>query len=151
MVGKMPQTTITHLSATGSDHYPLLMEMVSTASDYIKYFRFLNCWVDNPHFMETVKTWWEKSDRSVCGDFTKIWKGYQTLLVFGQINNFVLFSKRLGCMRNKCTKMNKTTSLTKVTQIKVLFMKLMQSTSSFSSLKTLFWNKKPSFNSSRGW
>ena len=57
---KMPQTTITHLSSTGSDHCPLLMEMVSTSIDHIKYFRFLNCWVDNPKFMQTVKTYWEK-------------------------------------------------------------------------------------------
>ena len=57
---KMPQTTITHLSSTGSDHYPLLMEMTPSTTDHIKYFRFLNCWVDNPQFLETVKTCWEK-------------------------------------------------------------------------------------------
>ena len=71
LLEKIPQTTITYMSATGSDKCPLFMETVSTTTDHIKYFRFLNCWVDNPHFMETVKTWWEKSDRSVCGDFTK--------------------------------------------------------------------------------
>ncbi|XP_015058305.1 uncharacterized protein LOC107004576 [Solanum pennellii] len=57
---KMPQTTITHLSSTGSDHCPLFMKMVSTTIDHTKYFRFLNCWVDNPHLMETVETCWEK-------------------------------------------------------------------------------------------
>lgn len=35
---KMAQTNITHLSATRSDHCPLLMEMVSTTTDHIKYF-----------------------------------------------------------------------------------------------------------------
>ena len=34
---KMPQTTITHQSSIGSDHCPLLMEMVSTSTDHIKY------------------------------------------------------------------------------------------------------------------
>ncbi|XP_027768863.1 uncharacterized protein LOC114074907 [Solanum pennellii] len=57
---KMPQTTITHLSSTGSDHCPLLMEMVSTTTDHTKYFIILNYCVDNPHFKETVKTYWEK-------------------------------------------------------------------------------------------
>ena len=38
---KMPQTTITHLSTTGSDHCPLLLEMVSTKADHITYFIFL--------------------------------------------------------------------------------------------------------------
>ena len=74
MVGKMPQTTITHLSATGSDHYPLLMEMVSTASDYIKYFRFLNCGVENPHFMETIKTCREKEMEG-----TGMWRFHQNM------------------------------------------------------------------------
>ena len=60
LLEKMPQTTITHLSSTGSDHCSLLIEIVSTTTDHTKYFRFLNCWVDNPHFMETVKTYWEK-------------------------------------------------------------------------------------------
>ncbi|XP_069145909.1 uncharacterized protein [Solanum lycopersicum] len=57
---KMPQTTITHLPTTGSEHCPLLLEMVSTAADHIKYFRFLNCWVDNPNFMLTVKNCWDR-------------------------------------------------------------------------------------------
>ena len=68
---KMPQTTITHLLSTGSDHCPLLMEMISTTTDHIKYFRFLNYWVDNPQFMETVKICWEKEVEGKCGDFTK--------------------------------------------------------------------------------
>ncbi|XP_069144370.1 uncharacterized protein [Solanum lycopersicum] len=34
--------------------------MVSTSTDHIKYFRFLNYWMDNPQFMETVHTCWEK-------------------------------------------------------------------------------------------
>ena len=57
---KMPQTTITHLSSTSSDNCPLFMETFSTTTDHIKYFRFLNCSVDNTHFMETVKTCLEK-------------------------------------------------------------------------------------------
>ena len=36
------------------------MGMFSTTIDQIKYFRFLNYWVDNPQFMDTVKTYWEK-------------------------------------------------------------------------------------------
>ena len=71
---KMPQTTITHLSSTGYDHCPLFMEMVSTSTDHIKYFRFLNCWVDNPQFMETVKTYWEKE---VAG--TGMWRFHQKI------------------------------------------------------------------------
>ena len=56
----MPQTTISYLSTTRFDHCPLFMEMVSATTNHNKYFRFLNCWVDNPHFTDTIKTWWEK-------------------------------------------------------------------------------------------
>ena len=72
----MPQTTITHLSATLSDNCPLIMEMVSTTSDHIKYLRFLNCWVDNPNFMETVKTFWEKEVAA-----TYMWRFHQKIKI----------------------------------------------------------------------
>ncbi|XP_069151882.1 uncharacterized protein [Solanum lycopersicum] len=52
---KIPQTTMNHLPSTGSDRCPLLMEMVSTTTDHTRYFRFLNCWVDSPHFLEMLK------------------------------------------------------------------------------------------------
>lgn len=54
----MPQTTITNLPFEGSDHCPLLMEMVVRQENTMKYFKFLNCWVDNQSFMETVKACW---------------------------------------------------------------------------------------------
>nr|XP_019067280.1 uncharacterized protein LOC109119268 [Solanum lycopersicum] len=71
---KMPQTTITHLSTTGSDHCPLLLEMVSAEANHINYFKFLNCWVDNPNFMVTVKNCW---DRPVEGN--AMWKFHQKM------------------------------------------------------------------------
>ncbi|KAG5606079.1 hypothetical protein H5410_027571 [Solanum commersonii] len=42
----------------GSDHYPLLMEMTARPDNCIKYFRFLNCWVEQPLFEKTVTTCW---------------------------------------------------------------------------------------------
>ena len=134
----MPQTTISYLSTTRFDHCPLFMEMVSATTNHNKYFRFLNCWVENPHFMETVKRSWEKEVQGTgMSRFHQKLKRCQTLM-FGLRKNLVIFSKRFGFMRNKCTKLKKTTSLTKVNLIEVSFMKLMQSTSSFSGLKTLF-------------
>ncbi|XP_049399720.1 uncharacterized protein LOC125863746 [Solanum stenotomum] len=49
----MPHTNITHLPSVGSDHCPLLMEMTVRPENHIKYFRFLNCWADQPAFAET--------------------------------------------------------------------------------------------------
>ena len=50
------------------------MEAVSTSSDNIKYFRFLNYWVDNPQFVQKLKTCWE---REVVG--TGNWKFHQKM------------------------------------------------------------------------
>ncbi|KAK4731472.1 hypothetical protein R3W88_024460 [Solanum pinnatisectum] len=70
----MPQTTIEHLSSVGSDHSPLLLEMVRKNEDHIKYFKFLHFWVDNESFMETVQNCWE---REVTGN--PMWKLHQKM------------------------------------------------------------------------
>lgn len=57
---KMPQSTITHLSSVGSDLYPLLFEVVQRQEAVIRYFKFLNCWVDNPNFLDAVKVCWSR-------------------------------------------------------------------------------------------
>ncbi|XP_049391547.1 uncharacterized protein LOC125855953 [Solanum stenotomum] len=54
----MPQTSITHLPAVGSDHCPLLMEMSIRPENHIKYFTFLNFWADQPSFLSTVTDCW---------------------------------------------------------------------------------------------
>ncbi|KAG5599775.1 hypothetical protein H5410_031145 [Solanum commersonii] len=51
---KMSQTTILHLPSVGSDHCPFLMEMKARCEDHIKYFKFLNCWTDQPNFINIV-------------------------------------------------------------------------------------------------
>ncbi|KAG5599223.1 hypothetical protein H5410_030593 [Solanum commersonii] len=56
----MPHTCITHLPSVGSDHCPLLMEMTARPDNCIKYFKFLNCWVDQPSFEDTVTACWNR-------------------------------------------------------------------------------------------
>ncbi|XP_015167780.1 uncharacterized protein [Solanum tuberosum] len=56
----MPQTTMENLSSVGSDHSPMLMEMINTNESHIKYFKFLHFWVENVTFMKTVQQCWEK-------------------------------------------------------------------------------------------
>ncbi|KAG5613697.1 hypothetical protein H5410_013521 [Solanum commersonii] len=52
------------------DHAPY-MEMTEKEEDYIKYFKFLNCWADQPKFLDTVKASWERTVGGIaCGDFT---------------------------------------------------------------------------------
>ena len=69
LLENMPQTTINHLFSIGVDHCPHLMEMVSKEINHIKYFKFLNCLVENPLFMENVQTCW---DRDVDGWYMEI-------------------------------------------------------------------------------
>ncbi|XP_015159800.1 uncharacterized protein [Solanum tuberosum] len=71
---KMPQTTITHLPSVGSDHCPLLFEMVAREEEHIKYFKFLSCWANHPNFLDMVKSCWE---RDVEG--SNMWRFHQKL------------------------------------------------------------------------
>ncbi|KAK4733777.1 hypothetical protein R3W88_008038 [Solanum pinnatisectum] len=56
----MPHTNITHLPSVGSDHCPLLMEITARTKELIKYFKFLNCWVEQPSFTETDTRCWNR-------------------------------------------------------------------------------------------
>lgn len=56
----MPLTTITHLSSVSSDHCPLLIEMTTKVDNVIKYFRFLNYWVEQPNFIYVVLRCWDR-------------------------------------------------------------------------------------------
>ncbi|XP_015166827.1 uncharacterized protein [Solanum tuberosum] len=56
----MPHTSITHLPSVGSDHCPLLLEMKARPDNCIKYFMFLNFWVEQPSFIETITACWNR-------------------------------------------------------------------------------------------
>lgn len=53
-------TIVTHLSGSCSDHAPLLIKALSTDSEYVKYFKFLNIWVDHEEYLEKVQQAWSK-------------------------------------------------------------------------------------------
>ncbi|OIT36119.1 hypothetical protein A4A49_27343 [Nicotiana attenuata] len=53
-------TTVSHFAAAGSDHNPLLLEIKAREDSGKKYFRFLNCWVNNKKFLPLVKEIWDK-------------------------------------------------------------------------------------------
>lgn len=57
----MPQTIITHLSSVGSDHCPLLMDMVARQEKAIRYFKFLHFWVENQNFRSVVQNCWSRN------------------------------------------------------------------------------------------
>ncbi|KAG5599273.1 hypothetical protein H5410_030643 [Solanum commersonii] len=48
--------------------------MTAREEDHIKYFKFLNCWVDQPKFLDIVKAFW---DRTVEGN--NMWRFHQKL------------------------------------------------------------------------
>nr|XP_009767123.1 PREDICTED: uncharacterized protein LOC104218348 [Nicotiana sylvestris]XP_016478926.1 PREDICTED: uncharacterized protein LOC107800291 [Nicotiana tabacum] len=50
-----PATTVHHLASAGSDHNPLLMEINVRQEMDNRYFKFLNCWVDNEKFFPLVE------------------------------------------------------------------------------------------------
>ncbi|XP_016500997.1 uncharacterized protein LOC107819404 [Nicotiana tabacum] len=52
---KFQNNYITHLVRTGSDHRSLFMKRHSEQQEVIKYFMFLNIWVQQPDFLEVVQ------------------------------------------------------------------------------------------------
>ncbi|KAH0769974.1 hypothetical protein KY290_013955 [Solanum tuberosum] len=53
-------TSVTHLSRTCSDHAPLLVKMNFDNTHIIKYFKFLNIWIEHTEFLEIVKHSWNE-------------------------------------------------------------------------------------------
>ncbi|XP_019237808.1 PREDICTED: uncharacterized protein LOC109217962 [Nicotiana attenuata] len=74
LLATFPTTTVSHLASAGSDHTPLLMEINVRNENGKKYFRFLNCWVDNVKFKPFVQEIW---DKDVNGE--AMWIFYQKL------------------------------------------------------------------------
>ncbi|XP_019241989.1 PREDICTED: uncharacterized protein LOC109222035, partial [Nicotiana attenuata] len=60
-----PAATITHLGSAGSDHNPLLLELHTRQDNGKKYFKFLNCWVDNQSFLPLVSEIWNREVREL--------------------------------------------------------------------------------------
>ncbi|XP_055835119.1 uncharacterized protein LOC129903596 [Solanum dulcamara] len=43
------------------DHCPLLLEMTDQNHQHTKYFKFLNCWTEQPSFLDTVSNCWNRT------------------------------------------------------------------------------------------
>ncbi|XP_060202677.1 uncharacterized protein LOC132631093 [Lycium barbarum] len=56
--GLFPITEVLHLPRVSSDHCPILISYGNQNENHIKYFRFLNFWVDQDDFLEVVKSNW---------------------------------------------------------------------------------------------
>lgn len=54
----MTQSTITHRSSMWSDNFSMLFEIVQRPKKVIMYFKFLNCFFDNPNFLDAIKACW---------------------------------------------------------------------------------------------
>ncbi|KAG5611855.1 hypothetical protein H5410_023136 [Solanum commersonii] len=55
---KFENIFVRHLSRTGSDHIPLLVKCFDNQQEPIRYFRFLNFWIDQPDFYDVVEKEW---------------------------------------------------------------------------------------------
>lgn len=58
----MPRFSTTHLPIVGSDHSPLLMEIIEKDANPIKYFMILNCWTKLHCFMETFRSYCNRNE-----------------------------------------------------------------------------------------
>ncbi|XP_019224306.1 PREDICTED: uncharacterized protein LOC109205995 [Nicotiana attenuata] len=94
-----PATTITHLASAGSDHSPLLMEMHVRPDSAKRYFKFLNCWTENPTFLPLVQATWDKQfqgnpmwifyqkTKALCSELSK-WSRQEYGDIFQKVNEY---------------------------------------------------------------
>lgn len=54
------RTTITHISRACSGHASFLIDYGPSETDYIKYFKFLNMWVEHDKYREVIEESWSK-------------------------------------------------------------------------------------------
>ena len=52
------RSSIRHMARIGSDHRPLFIKNLYANHNYIKYFRFLNYWLNLTGFYDVVKESW---------------------------------------------------------------------------------------------
>lgn len=52
---KFQNVVVRHLARTGSDHKPLLLKCYSDQKESIRYFKFLNFWVEQLDFYDMVR------------------------------------------------------------------------------------------------
>ncbi|KAH0684689.1 hypothetical protein KY289_022441 [Solanum tuberosum] len=57
---KFRETSVSHLSRTCSDHAPLLIKCVHENANFVKYFRFLNIWIEHEDYMSVVQDAWNR-------------------------------------------------------------------------------------------
>ncbi|XP_060195451.1 uncharacterized protein LOC132624737 [Lycium barbarum] len=60
---KLQNNLVRHLARTGSDHRPLLFKFNDDQHCSIKYFKFLNFWINQPDFCQTVEKSWKEQVR----------------------------------------------------------------------------------------
>ena len=119
----MPQTTIINLPSTVYIHCLLLLEIINKVEGHNRYFKFHNCWVDNPTFQDTVTSCWE---REVKGNnmwrFHRKFKKLSNTLSTWSKRNLVIFSKNLVSLKRRVKKLKKTWSWITVIRTERLYM-----------------------------
>lgn len=55
---KFQNIIVRHLNRTGSHHRPLLVKYFENQQEPIRYFRFLNFWIDQLNFYDVVEKEW---------------------------------------------------------------------------------------------
>lgn len=69
-----PNETISTLSFFGSDHCPLLLQLINNIAQPPPVFRFDPEWVLNAEFVTLVHKWWDEKPILPTGDFVFQWK-----------------------------------------------------------------------------
>ncbi|XP_060183608.1 uncharacterized protein LOC132613554 [Lycium barbarum] len=112
-------TKVTHLSKTGSDHAPLLVNIEKMRIDTVKYFKFLNVWCNHKDFMGIVKEAWTTNTQG-----TAMWKLHKA---YGDIfRDAKEAEKRVNELEKKLTENNNVENRANLNKTKAEFIRLLK-------------------------
>ncbi|XP_060201107.1 uncharacterized protein LOC132629772 [Lycium barbarum] len=126
-----PETSVTHLVRSGSDHAPLLIHAKACNISHIKYFKFLNFWVDKPHFQDIVKQVWQ-----IVVQGSQVWRFHMKLKntskklswwsrnIIGDIFELTkTMEKRVADLEDVCLQDNSTTNMVNLNEANALLIR----------------------------
>ncbi|XP_060182093.1 uncharacterized protein LOC132611726 [Lycium barbarum] len=126
-----PETSVTHLVRSGSDHAPLLIHAKACNISHIKYFKFLNFWVDKPDFQDIVKQAWQIDVQG-----SQVWRFHMKLKntskklswwsrnIIGDIFELTkTMEKRVADLEDVCLQDNSTTNMVNLNEANALLIR----------------------------
>lgn len=153
MVGNHATNHYLTLAICGSDHNPLLLELIVKQEDSVRYFKFSHCWIQNNNFMETVNSretsgnpmWCLHQKMKRLASTLSTWSKIEYVDIFATVKDF---EERVRHAEEKVININSEDNRTKLQQINAEYIRYMKFEESILKQKPqLHWFQEGDANS----